>query len=214
MWERQGFGDGRYYNAEFRMTASSPVRCSIGFVAPDRPRAKLLGSGILVSFGKLYGILTAAHVLETLQKVEEIGFVECTIRPAQPQGLRFLTNAIDSIKFGEQPDDRFGPDLAFIRLPDHTAAALNANSSFLNLAQQAELSNAPPLAGAERLDVIVGAIDEWGADDSNASAGLDMGIITVLTNSDRNCGSRWIRSNRVYTNTRAGFCFAYDLRWH
>jgi hypothetical protein len=167
------------------MTATSPARCTVVFVAPERPRARSLGSGTLVSLGTLNGILTAAHVLENLQTVEEIGFAEFTIRPAQPQGLRFPTKAIDSVKIGGQPYSGFGPDLAFIRLPDHIVATLKVNSSFLNLVQQARMSSSSLQAGAERHDVVVGGIEEWGTVEPDESAGLDMGIVTGLMNEGR-----------------------------
>jgi hypothetical protein len=174
------------------MTASNPARYSIAFVAPERPRARLLGSGTLVSFGKLYGVLTAAHVLGALQTVKEIGFAEFTIRPSQPQGLRFpiseffatSSKAIDAVAIGGLSNEsECGPDLAFIRLHDHVAAGLKANSSFLNFVEQAEMSNSFPPADAGRCDIIIGAIQQWAADAPDASVGvLDMGLITGLMN--------------------------------
>jgi hypothetical protein len=53
----------------------SPILYAVGFVASDQPRANSLGSGTLVSFGTLRGVLTAAHVIDALKQSPEIGFV-------------------------------------------------------------------------------------------------------------------------------------------
>jgi hypothetical protein len=50
------------------VTAGSPRFYTIGFVAPERPLVRSLGSGTLVSFGTLHRILTARHVVDKLHE--------------------------------------------------------------------------------------------------------------------------------------------------
>lgn len=169
------------------MTTGSPRLYSTGFVVPERPLARSLGSGTLIKFGRLYGILTAAHVVDKLKKekekgLEEIGLVQPTTRPAQLQGIRVLADAIDGVQIGEKPYGEFGPDLAFIRLPDQTAGALRANSSFLNFLQEATLSNSFPPEGTKLYDFVIGVVAELGAAEPDTSKGLDMGKIVGLMN--------------------------------
>ena len=157
--------------------AGSPRFYSVAFVEPKCPVATLLGSGTLINFGNLYGVLTAAHVLECgLRKVKELGFAQFATRPAQPQGVLVRADCIDAVQIGQRPFSETGPDLAFVRLPDEVVGALKANSSFLNLVQEAELLKSPAPVGAKTYDIIVGAVAEWSEPDP--SKGLDIGIIS------------------------------------
>jgi hypothetical protein len=170
------------------VTSGSPRWYTIGFVAPERPLARSLGSGTLVSFGTLHGILTARHVVDEMHKqkeggrLNEIGLVQSTMRDAQLQGIRFPSDFINDVTIGHEPDDEFGPDLAFIRLPDQTAAALMANCSFLNFHNEAELLKSPAPDGTKQRDFIFGIVAEWDTDEPDPSKGLDMGLISVQMN--------------------------------
>jgi hypothetical protein len=166
--------------------AGSPRYYTIGFVAPERPVVRPLGSGTLVSFGTLHGILTAGHVVDNLQKekeedgLKEIGFAQFNIRDAQPQKMLFQTDWIDDVKIGNRPDSEFGPDLAFIRLPDQATAALKVNSSFLNLLQEADLASAPE--ATKQYDVICGGVFVWTTYEPNPSKLADIGMLSTLMN--------------------------------
>jgi hypothetical protein len=140
----------------------------------------------LVSFGKLYGILTARHVVDELQKekkkgLTEVGLAQVTTRAAQLQGMRLPVDWINEVKIGEA-DSECGPDLAFLRLPDQIAAALKANCSFLNLRQEAELSRSPAPENTKQRDFILGVVAELGTVECDPSKALDMGLICILMN--------------------------------
>jgi hypothetical protein len=96
-------------------------RHTIGFVLPERDRARSLGSGTLIRFGGLEGILTAAHVLDEVKKFDEIGLLTFPVRSNQPQRIRLQVKHAEWIKIGKEPYSERGPDLAFVKLPskDH-----------------------------------------------------------------------------------------------
>ncbi len=91
-------------------------RHTIGFVVPERGRARPLGSGTLISFGRLEGILTAAHVLDEVKKVDEIGLLAFPVRPTQSQRSRLHFKHVDWVKIAKEPYSERGPDLAFLKL--------------------------------------------------------------------------------------------------
>lgn len=92
-------------------------RSTVGFVRTQGDSPTSLGSGTLIRFGNVVGILTCAHVLEALLKETEIGLLCFPVRATQIQTLRLPTAATDSISIGSAPWDASGPDLAFLRLP-------------------------------------------------------------------------------------------------
>lgn len=108
-----------------------------------------IGSGTLVKIDDVYGILTAQHVVKVLGRPElhldYTGHPErhlCTVVADFPHSLKISTNALSIYlldpsvtKYGP-----FGPDLAFIRLPNSCGflAELKARRYFTNLAHNTE----------------------------------------------------------------------------
>ncbi len=137
---------------------------TIGFVRPVGERGEPFGSGTLISFDDLEGVLTAAHVLDEIEKCGEIGILEFPVRRDQMQRLRVDFTHLDHIRIGNAPYDERGPDLAFLKLPASTATALKANSSFVNFERQASMAFAAPPSGMGQLDSVVGVIENWRRD--------------------------------------------------
>jgi hypothetical protein len=77
----------------------------------------LLGSGTFVSFGKVAGVLTCAHVLETVKEQERIWICCFPANNYRSQSLSVERSAIDFVSFGAERWSAKGPDLAFIKLP-------------------------------------------------------------------------------------------------
>ena len=92
-------------------------RSTVGFVRISRDYPASLGSGTLIKFGDVVGILTCAHVLEEQVKEAEIGILCCTVRANQTQSLRLSMETTDHIIIGSSPWVECGPDLGFLRLP-------------------------------------------------------------------------------------------------
>jgi hypothetical protein len=140
------------------------VHFTIGFarlsVQDGEEDAVSAGSGTLVMIGSVYGILTAAHVLDNLSNEEEVGIVLYQLDTPQLQRQVLQIKRADAVairggKFGPS-----GPDLALIRLPHKNTEWLRATSSFFNLAKRRDdvLAEAPP--APHHVDAIIGMLHE------------------------------------------------------
>jgi hypothetical protein len=141
---------------------------TIGFVKIVDTDPMPLGSGTLVQYGPICGVLTAAHVVEKVFKQTEIGFLEFPARRYQAQRLRIETTYLDFVQIGDGPFETksemvaiLGPDIAFVRLPITLADALTANSSFVNFAKQFSTAFVQPPENSESIDAVLGTVEEW-----------------------------------------------------
>jgi hypothetical protein len=157
-------------------------RHTIGFVIPEKDRARALGSGTLLSFGRVEGILTAAHVLDEIVKVDEIGLLAFPVRADQAQRLRLQTQYTERVRIAGEAFSEYGPNLAFLRLPDKTIGDLKANSSFVNFQKQLAIACSGPPAETDTLDAVVGVVAEWSDEKPFASGSLDITNIRGLLN--------------------------------
>jgi hypothetical protein len=83
------------------------------------------------------------------------------VRADQVQMTRINASATDKLIVGEPSDTESGPDLAFLRLPDSTMAALASNASIIDAQKHRENALAgEPDDGARRVEIICGAIGE------------------------------------------------------
>ena len=96
------------------------------------------GSGTLVQAGDNYGILTAAHVVNELERKEKVAiFLDGGSGP--------LVFKKSTIEFSQCTDAKFvedGPDIGFIRIPNANVGAIAAIKSFVNLDSQQQKLNA------------------------------------------------------------------------
>ena len=109
----------------------------VGFVivtvVDRREKALSAGSGTLVHYKERYGILTASHVVEEINRHPEIVLVRFPLFGTKTQNLRMKTAGLKCLRLGELPFTERGPDLAFLELPGDTLDQLKANNTFLNL---------------------------------------------------------------------------------
>jgi hypothetical protein len=105
---------------------------TIGFGrAGDDPAAK--GSGVLIKWGGLTGILTCAHVDSYLRTLTQpIGLVRLNRGLAEQFGTLDLT-AVNTYAAGEKPWPEGGEDIAFIHLPPHLVGNIEKDCVFLDL---------------------------------------------------------------------------------
>jgi hypothetical protein len=156
---------------EFRALGESAVPALdahvIGFVLPKLEAnaldASLGGSGTLVTVDDIHGILTARHVIESLEKSKHVGLVLA----GPTQQLHNILISMDHCQRVElvcqgQPSD--GPDLGFLTLPPDTVGTLKAKKSFYNLSLRRErmLDKPPPLG--DGFWVLSGFGGEWTGD--------------------------------------------------
>jgi hypothetical protein len=152
---------------------------TVGFVQFGTDQVHLIGSGTLINYGRLNGILTAAHVLDEIRRHDQVGLAQFPTRKIQPQGLRLEVSHIDWVQLGRPPYTRCGPDLAFLKLPSVTASALYANSSFVNFEKQSKSAFAGPPPQTAPNDAVVGAVGEWteGLFDTELARGTAIGAL-------------------------------------
>ena len=102
---------------------------SIGVYSIDEHEIKALGSGTLVQYNDIFGVLTARHVVELFQNYDSIGLV------LHKREHRFLieTRHLDLIASETGITEESGPDIAFVRLPKSKVGTIKATCSFVNL---------------------------------------------------------------------------------
>ena len=111
---------------------TSAGRSIIGFVRTSKGIPASLGSGTLIKFGNVTGILTCAHVLEALGNEAEIGILCFPVRATQIQTFRVPMGTTEGISIGSAPWSAKGPDLAFLRLPPVTVSEIERIATVVN----------------------------------------------------------------------------------
>lgn len=107
---------------------------------------RLIGSGTFASILNIFGIITAAHVVEILIKEKSI---------ARPYSLGLIikdykhnysipSNYLELIKIAKGQIDSDGPDLGFIVLPNSEVGTIKATKNFHNLDKNRERILATP----------------------------------------------------------------------
>ena len=105
---------------------------TIGFGrAGEEPAAK--GSGVLIKYGELHGILTCAHVDKSLRELKKpVGLVRLNRGLAQQQSSTLRMDEVLSYAAGEEPWIAGGEDIAFIHLPPHLVGDIAKDCVFLD----------------------------------------------------------------------------------
>ncbi len=158
------------------IVANSVASFSIGFaklrVIGKQEDATLAGSGALVTVGPIRGILTAAHVLEELPDRGQVGLIRFTTNPVlQKQSIdMYLT---DRLTIGGEHNGADGPDIGFLRLASHQAAALDATNVFFNLSKREESVLADNHPSAKSFAGVCGVIDKWTTEEPAGGSGFD-----------------------------------------
>ena len=135
-------------------------RSTIGFVRIRDNAPSSLGSGTLIRFGNIVGVLTCAHVLEVLLKEEEIGILRFPVRATQIQTLRLSMAVTDSIAIGEPPWSERGPDLAFLRLPASIIGDIERGATIANGALHRQNIVAEEPTPTRKFCAVAGVVDE------------------------------------------------------
>lgn len=104
---------------------------TVGFaIAGDDPAVK--GSGVLIKYEGIAGILTCAHVIKSLDKINRpVGLVRFRRNSSEQYGVLDL-NQVPKYGAGEEPWEKSEFDLAFIQLPAHLVGSIGRDAVFLN----------------------------------------------------------------------------------
>jgi hypothetical protein len=133
---------------------------AVGFLkfSDNGQEADVAGSGTFVQLGKIKGILTAGHVIDNLPTSGEVGLV----RPKSAlQNMRVDMSHTDRETLWDKVE-KHAPDLGFLKLPDHVAAAVEAQGGvFYNLEKPREAKPSSPPNKMSEIRALVGAVDEW-----------------------------------------------------
>jgi hypothetical protein len=137
-------------------------RFTIGFVAVKKDKGTSLGSGTLARYPRVRGIITCAHVLQSLLRPGvEIGVVCFPTRKGQLQMTRLDMSKTDHVIVGTYTETEFGPDLAFLRLPESVFATLESLASSIDATRHRENALAgEPDDGKNRVELVCGIIEE------------------------------------------------------
>jgi hypothetical protein len=138
---------------------------SVGFLRFRREGNKEVaipaGTGTFVKLGKVYGILTAGHVIDPMGKEEIVGLVRFpSIQPAL-QNWRLNLGHTDRIMdwTGKEGD---APDIAFLRIPEIDGRNLEAAGAvFYNLGIPREFKPGKPNHRMSKAYAVVGVVGEW-----------------------------------------------------
>lgn len=136
---------------------------SMGFleiVPPDS--VELRGSGTLVRVGKTVGVLTAGHVWRAIRDLPEVGIFLYPPRKMEIQAIRIELELLDVVFFDSGREDELGPDLAFVRLPDHKVASIDQHAVILNLEKDDERARAGAPDNTVTVDVVTGGVEALG----------------------------------------------------
>jgi hypothetical protein len=134
--------------------------CTVGFVDRNDRLPQSLGSGTLVEFGRVGGVLTCAHVIDALQSREEFGVVCFPVGKHKLQGLRVTRATTSYVALGNDTESPDGPDIAFLRLPPDALSRLKSLATFANGDAHRTRAQAGEPAAAEISDVVSGVIAE------------------------------------------------------
>ncbi len=153
--------------------AAHTVNYTIGFVQElgegPNTRAILSGSGTLVSYGRVYGILTADHCITNFSRTGRLGLI--TLHGMKLHRFILEKNAYETIRIAAHNAERKEPDLGFIRLNAVDISTLKSTKSFVNL-EWGEKNILPyPAPPLECFWGISGVIDEWTSADKNSEDG-------------------------------------------
>jgi hypothetical protein len=133
-------------------------RFTVGFVGIGEDKAVSMGSGTLARYGKVAGIITCAHVLETLKG--DIGVVCFPTRPSEVQRFEVDMSVTEAVVLGTRPWSEAGPDLGFLRLPDRLVAELERHASVLDGERHRGNALAGEPDGTEIVELVCGVVDE------------------------------------------------------
>ena len=134
---------------------------TIGFVKIDSESPSSMGSGTLLQFGPISGILTCAHVAEAVMRETRIGILLFPTKIESLQTYIIATDVIDPLILGSPPWTELGPDIAYLKIPEVELSKFRARASFVNGSLHFErmLSGEPP--DCQKLDVVAGVISDW-----------------------------------------------------
>ena len=122
----------------------------------------LTGTGVLVTFDNIFGVLTANHVTENIKRFGDFGIAEAYHDKRELSSFtikRGAYNIIDVAKYNKDNPIE-GHDLSFIILPEGVLSSLKARKSFYNLRYASKFIFSKRLDNSDGKWVAFGCINE------------------------------------------------------
>jgi hypothetical protein len=138
---------------------------SVGFLkfrkGEKQEIAEPAGTGTFVKLGRVYGILTAGHVLKELNEKSTVGLVRFpSVQP--PIQNRRLDLAHTERLVDWSGNDGSAPDIAFLKIPELDGRELEAAGAvFYNLGITREFKPSKPEHRMSLCHAVVGVVGEW-----------------------------------------------------
>jgi hypothetical protein len=137
-----------------------------------------MGTGTFVKLGKLYGILTAGHVLEQFGLEETVGLVRFpSVQPALQNRRLNLGHTKRVMEWNGKECD--APDIAFVSIPEVDARDLEARGAiFYNLGLPRDFKAGTEGNRMSTCYALVGVVGEWaeqGSADYTKGRKVDVG---------------------------------------
>jgi hypothetical protein len=119
------------------------------------------GTGTFAKVGKVYGILTAGHVLQPMGRKEVVGLVRFPSVEPPLQNFRLdLDHTERMVTWNGKDCD--APDIAFLKIPEIDGGNLEAvGAVFYNLGLARQFSASQPEHRMSKCYVVVGVVGEW-----------------------------------------------------
>jgi hypothetical protein len=154
----------RTVELDLRSFAEEIAPYTVGFLkrnSVDQPQSlDCVGSGVLVSVGQVYGILTAGHVLANLPSFGQISLITFPQTKNKLQNFSLEMSFTERLVLGGPVWGESGPDIGFLRLANDVIGILKSSNSFRNLRNAAQID--PPLGPKSKqfIDAVLGVVDE------------------------------------------------------
>ena len=138
---------------------------SVGFLKfgrdGNRETGEPAGTGTFVKLGRVYGILTAAHVVNVLGPKSTVGLVRFpSVQPPIQNRRLNLEHTERIIDWSGNECD--APDIAFLKIPELVGRELEAAGAvFYNLGIAREFRVSQPGHRMSTCHVVVGVVGEW-----------------------------------------------------
>ena len=133
---------------------------TVVFVADQLENSVCLGSGTLLKFGGVFGILTCGHVLKALRNRARV-----RVSLHTPNSQHRVLNSINLgegqfISIGENYNGKVGPDLGFLRVDQDAFEMLNAKMVFLDGDVQHAKAKVGAIDRGLNCDYVCGSVEE------------------------------------------------------
>jgi hypothetical protein len=140
--------------------ARTLLNFTIVFVSGWKEASVCLGSGTLVNFGGIYGIVTCGHVAKAVLARETV-----SVSTHDANSSNKLLNSIqihndDTVILGADFEKTDGPDLAFIKLDETSVSTLKAKLVFIDADATRDRARRGQQSFPYQADYIIGSVEE------------------------------------------------------